>query len=426
MDERTVDDTLLNRLYTLRRRGIKVGLHRTEALLAKCGNPHRDVPVIHIAGTNGKGSTAAMIASILKSSGRKVGLYTSPHLVRYNERIRIDGTPVIDETVVKFLNSFATDIDTLGSTFFETTTALAFSYFAHSEVDVAVIEVGLGGQLDSSNVAHSVLTVLMPIHYDHMEYLGHDLSAIAREKCGIFKTNVPAVTSSQLAEVTEVIESSATDTGVQLHKAPDICPLESCYTERKGSRFLYNGTDLVIPLIGQHQITNAQTAIAASLIFDRAIEMAAIAAGLREVHWPARLQQMSTRPLIFYDVAHNPHGLDAVFKTLQQLFPSKKIGAVYALKKSKHLDEIVRLLKEYCHTVIATVPDHDEFFDLDVLTRKLNGSAVAAAAAPKPQAAFSLMKEDANGPELWLIFGTHYIAKDVFDYFRFPFDNGQI
>ena len=426
MDKRTLDETLLNRLFALRRRGIKVGLHRTEALLTKCGNPHRNVPVIHVAGTNGKGSTAAMIASILKASGRKVGLYTSPHLVRFNERIRIDGSPITDEAIVRFLDSYENDINSLGSTFFETTTALAFSHFARQKVDVAIIEVGLGGRLDSSNVAHSVLTVLTPIHYDHMEFLGHDISSITREKCGIFKAGVPAVISSQLAEVTETIESSAADAEVHLHNAPDICPLENRRIAREVSRFSYDDIDLTLPLIGQHQITNAQTAVSASILFDREIGMPAISGGLREVRWPARLQQMSRRPPVFYDVAHNPHGLEAVLATLHQLFPRKKIGTVYALKKSKHLDEITRLLEAHCHVVIATESDHGEFFEPHRLTKKLSNSAITTATAATPEAAFNLMNEGERQCDLWLIFGTHYMAKDVFDHFHFPFDNGQV
>lgn len=426
MNERTLDETLLNRLFTLRRRGVKVGLHRTEALLAKCGNPHQDVPVIHVAGTNGKGSTAAMIASILKASGRRVGLYTSPHLVRYNERIRTDGIPISDERIVSFFDSYNSAVDTLGSTFFETTTALAFSHFAHSRVDVAVIEVGLGGRLDSSNVARSILTVLTPIHYDHMEYLGHDISSIALEKCGIFKAGVPAVTSVQLAEASDVIESSATETGIELHIAPQTCPLNDSRISPKGSRFSYCGRNIALPLIGRHQITNAQTAIAASIRFDGNIEMPAISGGLGKVRWPGRLQQMSARPLVFYDVAHNPHGLAAVFSALHELFPDKKTGTVYALKKNKHLDEISRLVEAHCSLAITTTPDYGQFFEPDVLANELNKSAIADATASTPKAALNLMKKAESECDIWLIFGTHYIAKDVFDYFHFPFDNGQI
>jgi dihydrofolate synthase/folylpolyglutamate synthase len=196
-----LSSSTLDYIFQLRRRGIKIGLHRTEALLSRCGNPHYDLPVIHIAGTNGKGSTAAIIATILRKEGKKVGLYTSPHLICFNERIRINGIPISDENITSFLNRFRPDIDILESTFFETTTALAFSYFAQEKVDIAVIEVGLGGRLDSTNVSKSVLSVITPIHFDHMEFLGHDLTSITREKCGIFKKNVPVVMAQQLPEV---------------------------------------------------------------------------------------------------------------------------------------------------------------------------------------------------------------------------------
>ncbi len=167
----TLDQATLNYLYALRRRGIKIGLHRIVELLKRCNNPHQGIPVIHIAGTNGKGSTASMIASILIISGYKVGLYTSPHLIKFNERIRINGIPISDKFILSFFNQYRKDIDLLGSTFFEATTAMMYSAFAHANIDIGVVEVGMGGRLDSSNVCESVVSVITPIDFDHMDYL---------------------------------------------------------------------------------------------------------------------------------------------------------------------------------------------------------------------------------------------------------------
>jgi len=180
-------DNLLAHLYGLRRLGIKVGLEHTNELLRRCGSPHRGLKTIHIAGTNGKGSTAAMIQAILRESGLKVGLYTSPHLIRFNERIRINGLPISDEYIIEFMAQFNSVIDAVEATFFEATTVLALHYFSNQEVDVAVIETGLGGRLDSTNVIDPELTIITSIDLDHQQLLGETLIDIAVEKAGIIK-----------------------------------------------------------------------------------------------------------------------------------------------------------------------------------------------------------------------------------------------
>ena len=258
-----IDSKTLDYLYSLRRRGIKVGLHRTEALLKRCGNPHKGLPVVHIAGTNGKGSTAAMIASVLKRSGLKVGLYTSPHLLRFNERIRVGGIPIDDEQIVAFLTKHRKAIDSLGSTFFETTKAMMFSAFAEERVNIAVVEVGMGGRLDSSNVAESSTSVLTPIDFDHMEFLGNTLAAIATEKCGIFKKGVSVVTAPQPSEAMGVIQSMAEEKGCQLTLAEDLYPMTAVQQHGAGVSFELRGTQVDLPLMGEHQALNAQTAAAA-------------------------------------------------------------------------------------------------------------------------------------------------------------------
>ncbi|MFQ6673384.1 MAG: bifunctional folylpolyglutamate synthase/dihydrofolate synthase [Fidelibacterota bacterium] len=420
-----LDSKTLNYLYTLRRRGIKVGLHRTEALLSKCGDPHREIPVIHIAGTNGKGSTAAMIASILRESGRKVGLYTSPHLVRFNERVRINGIPIPDNRIKDFLKQQKKSIDALGSTFFETTTALTFSFFATEHVDVGVVEVGLGGRLDSSNVANTVVSVLTPIDYDHMEFLGSDLASIAREKCGILKAGAPVVTAPQRRTVMEVVRQSASTVGTDLSVVADVSPAEMIGLKRDATQFRVGKFDYAIPLLGRHQVTNAQTAITACRVFDSTIGTAHIRRGLKEVKWPGRLQKMSDDPLVFYDVAHNPHGLKAVLNTLEELFPRRNVAAVCALKKRKQIQPMAELLSEHCRRVVTTAPGHDGFFTPDGLALRLSQGGVRTSPAATVSEALALCSDEASPRDLWLIFGTHYMAESVFDEFHFSFDNEE-
>ena len=416
----------LNYLYTLRRRGIKVGLHRTKALLARCGNPHKKIPMIHIAGTNGKGSTAAMIASILQRTDRKVGLYTSPHLVTFNERIRVNGLPIADEQIIEFLNRYRREIDSLGSTFFETTTALTFTYFAQEEVDIAVVEVGLGGRLDSSNVAIPVVSVLTTIDFDHMEFLGYDLASITREKCGILRENTPVVVSPQKDEASNVIQESILNLSTTLYLASEVSPVNHINLTETGTQFSLEGHDLEIPLIGRHQVTNAQTAIVSCHLFDDTIDIKTIRNGLRNVRWPGRLQKMSENPLVYYDVAHNPNSLTAVLKTLQELFNDASIGAICALKKTKHVSAMGQLLGQYCRDVVTTVPDHGEFFSPESLAHELSDLKVNTIPVSSPIEALGYCFDRSFDCSLWLIFGTHHIAEAVFQKFHFPFDKDKI
>lgn len=417
-----LDPETLNTLYTLKRRGIQVGLHRTRALLRRCGNPHENVPVIHIAGTNGKGSTAAMIASILGETGRKVGLYTSPHLVTFNERIRVNGTPISDGAIEIFLRNTRRDIDLLGSTFFETTTALAFTHFAQAKVDIAVVEVGLGGRLDSSNVARSVVTVLTPIDYDHMEFLGYDLPSITREKCGILKKGVPVVVAPQHNTVAEVIDTLARENRTLSFPSRELSPVSHIKLHSTFTRFRLGNTDVTLPLVGRHQVTNAQTAATACRVFDPGIDSRHMERGLRKLQWPGRLQELSTHPPVYYDVAHNPHGLKAVIATLKELFPAARLAAVCTLKKTKAVETMAKLLKQDVIHVVTTVPEEEGFFPPDILAKELGRWGVSAEAAPNLTAALQCRFDDRLSGHIWLIFGSHYIAEGVFGEFRFSLD----
>ncbi len=196
--------TLLKSLFNLQRLGIKLGLEHTFHLLDFIGNPQDDLTMIHVAGTNGKGSTCAMIASILHASGKDVGLYTSPHLIRFNERIRINGYPISDKQIINFMKKVSPVVQEIESTFFETTTAMAFDYFKAQKVDVAVIETGLGGRLDSTNVIKHKVTVITHIYMDHMDILGKDIGKIAKEKEGISKKDVTIVIEKQIQKVKNI------------------------------------------------------------------------------------------------------------------------------------------------------------------------------------------------------------------------------
>ncbi len=381
--------------------------------------------MIHIAGTNGKGSTAAMIASVLKQAQRKVGLYTSPHLVTFNERIRVNDVPIDDKDIVAFLDRYRKDIDRLGSTFFETTTALTFHHFARKKVDVAVMEVGMGGRLDSSNVGHSVLSVLTPVDVDHGEYLGYDLASITREKCGILRENVPVVVAPQHDDVLDIIRESASHAGSDISYAPEASPVSDISVSREGTRFYMENQWWKIPLLGKHQATNAQTAAISCRLYDKAIAHTAIEEGLQKVFWPGRLQRVWDTPPVYYDVAHNPHGLAAVLETLRDLFSGHTLGVVFGLKKKKDIRKIGHLLKQYCAHVVTTAPENGDFFTSDSLAHELSNLGIPSIAAPSLPRALDYCKTRSLPCDLWLIFGTHYISGDVFRRFHFPFDKDE-
>ncbi|MDP6569086.1 MAG: folylpolyglutamate synthase/dihydrofolate synthase family protein [Candidatus Marinimicrobia bacterium] len=421
-----LSSSTLDYIFQLRRRGIKIGLHRTEALLSRCGNPHYDLPVIHIAGTNGKGSTAAIIASILHQEGNKVGLYTSPHLICFNERIRINGIPISDENITSFLNRFRPDIDILESTFFETTTALAFSFFAQEKVDIAVIEVGLGGRLDSTNVSKSVLSVITPIHFDHMEFLGHDLTSITREKCGIIKKNVPVVVADQLPEVAKIVEEEARVQTADVFTTQKKVEMMDISLKESDTSFSYDGCKMKISLVGRHQIINTQTAITAVKTLFPEITTKIISSALKNIRWPGRLQKLLDNPPVFYDVAHNAHGLKATLMTLRELFPDYNINALCALKKTKDVTPVAEILKTYCKEIITTSIDREDFWIANNLSEEFRKFGINSVSNHSIAEAITEFKQKTADNEIRLIFGTHFIAETVYNIFDFPFDNGII
>ena len=306
----------LEKLFRLQRLGIKVGLEHTYELLNRCGNPHNNLRTIHLAGTNGKGSTAAMVQSILRNAGLKVGLYTSPHLVSFNERIRVNGTQVSNNFIIDFMKKFNDDIDEIKSTFFETTTVLALYYFNYKKVDVAVIETGLGGRLDSTNVLDTDLTIITPIDIDHQNILGHTIKEIASEKAGIIKKNTPVISSHQHKEVMKILSNRAKsiNTKIIIPQKPEKITIDYFST-----RFNVNNKSYSIPLLGEHQADNAALAIQAVRIFKPKLNYNIISDGLINTVWPGRFHLLDKKLPIFYDVAHNQAGINSIRNTLKFL-----------------------------------------------------------------------------------------------------------
>lgn len=409
---------LLNELYNLQRLGIKTGLEHTFDLLDSCNNPHQDLKLIHIAGTNGKGSTAAFIFSILRAAGLKVGLYTSPHLVRFNERIRINGIPITDDNIVQFMKNHFEDIRRIESTFFETTTAMAFWHFAQQQVEVAVIETGLGGRLDSTNVIEPIVSVITPIGLDHQELLGDSLEAIAKEKAGIIKKEIPVVSSQQKEIVRTILESKA---GKMNSNISFVEPPQTFSINLDGMTYLSGNKDISIPLLGKHQLVNASLALSVIETCFNSISEKDIGAGFKNTQWPGRLQVLSKDPPVFYDVAHNEQGIDKMMNTLAKLYDQKPMG-VFGLKEDKELANISKKIKDKIHSLYIMDDNDQLMMNKHDLSKQLNQYGILSAPIKHVSEIRSKISKDRPS----VIFGSHYMAEAIFKEFHFSFDTGVI
>ena len=412
-------NSLLDYLYKLQRLGIKVGLNHTFELLQRCGNPQNQFQSIHIAGTNGKGSTSAIISSILMEAGLKVGLYTSPHLIRFNERIRVNGKPISDSKIVEFVDEHRSDIDDIESTFFETTTAMAFRYFANKNVDIAVVETGLGGRLDSTNILTPDLTVITPISLDHRDILGKNILDISKEKAGIIKKNIPLVLAPQdnavFSQLLKIAGDLDSDVAI-------VDPPTKVTLSKSGTAFIKNGLSFKTPMIGRHQAINNSVAIEAVQIFMPEIQKEVIDIGIQKVKWPGRLQRMSIEKPIYYDVSHNAHGIQMTLQALHDIFSQKPIG-ILVMKGDKEVDLVAAAIKnKFDQLIISGDTDLGLLSGAD-LSDKLSSKGLANLTnIDRFEDALhhiaGIMEKDSRPT---LIFGSHYVAEAVFNKFGFLF-----
>lgn len=327
-------------LFARTHAGIKPGLDLILELLAALGNPERAFLSLHVAGTNGKGSTCALLASGVRQLGLTSGLFTSPHLVRVNERIRINGEAVSDELFYSWLDQIQAVETSLSRlpTFFETLTAMAFLGFKQSGVQVAVIETGMGGRLDCTNVLEPLLSVITRIDFDHMGYLGNTLAKIATEKAGIIKAGRPVVIGAQQPEAEAVLRSAALDKAAPLRMATDAVTLSGCKQDLTGQRLTLSGHDadygrVRFPLLGKFQLENLCTAVTTLEQLQGLLGLSPdpgwMKAAVEKVDWAARGQVLSVDPPLILDVAHNPGGALGLSGLLKDLFGSKARGILF-------------------------------------------------------------------------------------------------
>ncbi|MCX8118346.1 MAG: bifunctional folylpolyglutamate synthase/dihydrofolate synthase [Desulfobacterota bacterium] len=354
----------LNYLFGLEKYGMIFGLKKIEAILEAVGNPHHDLQAIHIGGTNGKGSTAVMTASILQKEGYRVGLYTSPHLLRFTERIQIDGKEIEPEKVVELTEFLRERIEAAGVsppfTFFDFTTALALLYFREKMVDLAVLEVGLGGRLDSTNVVDPLVSVITNIGKDHEDVLGKGIMKIAAEKAGIIKKGRPLITAATQPGVIGLFAKICRE-----KKAPFFQVGKEFRFVSSGERtFHYEGLhrklwNLSLNLYGPHQLVNATTAIGTAEVLDDLgyrISNDAIVEGLKTAHWPGRLELIQSMPRVLLDGAHNPEGALSLRAALERDFSYHRLILLIGIMKDKDIPGILRPLAPLADHIIFTRP----------------------------------------------------------------------
>lgn len=415
-------------LFSLGRFGIKPGLETINHLLEKTGNPHKQFRSVHIAGTNGKGSTAAFTSSILISSGIKTGLFTSPHLVRFNERISINNVFIPDSEVVELFNRIKkADTHERPATFFEYATAMAFLYFAENNAEIAVIEAGMGGRLDCTNAVFPEVSVITDVSIDHEQYLGNSLSGIASEKAGIIKHGIPVVTSSRNETVLEIIERKASENNSGFYSID--CDF-SLVSDGSG-RLSYSGIsgeiirDVKIGLKGDHQIDNAALCLAVCGIIgicDKRITPESSRRGLADAKWPGRLEYVSMNPDIILDGAHNPDAAEKLAAYLEKNYgSSRKITFITGMMADKDQTETLRHLVPIAHRIIFTSSDSHRAENPENLKKtaeKISGFNVEIIVISDLKKAVSFCVDNSGQGDVICITGSLYIAGEAKAFFE--------
>ncbi|MGC4096567.1 MAG: folylpolyglutamate synthase/dihydrofolate synthase family protein [Nitrospira sp.] len=408
-------------LYGLQQHGIKLGLDTIRALLGRVGDPHRRFPVLHIGGTNGKGSTAAMTASMLQAAGHRVGLYTSPHLIDFRERIRVNGEMIPESRVIHGVEVLRTAAaPDLAPTFFEFTTALAFHHFAECQVDVAVLEVGLGGRFDATNVVEPLVTAITTIGLDHEAYLGSSIEAIAMEKAGIIKPGVPVVLGRIGEPASRVIENRAATLGAPVlrldhdFRCDGSSPADCRYTG-----FGLQAEHLSCPLQGRFQLDNLACSLALiELAQERGVTVTetSLRAGLQHVAWEGRLEIVGREPTVMVNGAHNPAAAMVLAEYLaewRRARPAVRISLIVGMMRDKHPREFLAPLLPLVDSLILTQADLPRAATGPELRLLLEHDAPFAHIAPTPLDALAMAKHSAAASDLICVTGSLMLVGEI-------------
>ena len=403
-------------------------LSRVDRLTSALGDPHHDYRAVHIAGTKGKGSTAAMIEAVLRTAGYRTGLYTSPHLHTFRERIRVDGMPISREDIVSLVDEMRPLIESIpGVTTFEVITAMAFAYFSRQEIDVLVAEVGLGGRLDATNVLMPQVSVITSLSLDHTYLLGETLPEIAREKAGIIKPEVPVVSAPQRPEASYVLEEVSRSRPapiVEVGRDWDWNPGEVSLTGQSfTTRRVRAGTDDLsgeywIPLLGRHQLENAATAVATlQVLRDEGFDLPrdVVAQGLRSVRWAGRMEVLSQDPPVLVDCAHNPYSAQVLRQALERWFPDTRWVLVFGASEDKDIAGAMEALQPIVDYLIVTRSEHPRAaspIELADIAASIGGGAEVAVSVPRAFDRAVVAMEPGNG---LLITGSIFLVAEAIE-----------
>lgn len=404
----------------------EVKLARMRGLLDRLGNPHRRLRSVLVAGTKGKGSTAMMIAEMLRAQSIRTGLTIKPHLVDYRERIRVDGEMIPPADVVRLVDSVrpaieaARDSDWGAPTYVEATVAMALLYFVQQQVEVAVVEVGIGGRLDATNVLDPLVSIITPISYDHTEILGTTLTAIAREKAGIIRRHGLVASAPQPEEAGEVIAEVCAaqsarlvrvdrDVEVLLHRSS----LDGVEATLRGLRGTY---PVRVPLLGRHQAANAATAVAAVELLaehDLAVSPEAVQRGLAAVRWPARVELVDTRPYTVVDVGHNPASMTALCATLTELLGGRRLVLVFGILATKDYRAVTALVAPLADLVITTTPDNPHALPASALAEEVRRFTPHVVAIADRREAIGHARARVGPEDVLVITGSFYLVGEA-------------
>jgi dihydrofolate synthase / folylpolyglutamate synthase len=413
----------------------KFDLENISTLTERLGRPDRAYPSVHIAGTNGKGSTAAFLESVLRHAGFRTGLNTSPHLEKINERIRINGENISDDDFAQTLSRIVGVIEELLAsgklrahpTYFECVTAMAFEYFARQRVEFAVFETGLGGRLDATNIITPVACVITRIDFDHENFLGHSLPEIAGEKAGILKERVPLVLAGQRPEAREIILARAKELDCRVIETESAFRIDQesiengCWRARVTQKDSGWFAEIAPPLAGRFQLQNALNAVAvARLLEDRGFRLASehITEGIRDTVWPGRLEKIQSRPDVYLDGAHNPSAARELATFLDDNFAGRKIFLIYAAMRDKAVDEIAGLLFPRAFQVIFTEPRTSRAISAAQLSEMSAHHAPSSMVITDPEQALDYALSKASEHDAVFVTGSLYLVGAVRSYWK--------
>lgn len=416
MENKAYNDCL-NSMYSLRRFGIKLGLSTIRNILSALGNPQNNYSCIHVAGTNGKGSVASSLAAVLQKAGFNVGLFTSPHLVTFNERIRINNHLISNKNVVESY-SVVNHVHQ-GSrepTFFEFSTAMALYEFSKEKVDWAVIETGMGGRLDATNIIKPVLSIITNISIEHKTYLGNTIEKIAGEKGGIIKRETPIITGAKQQNAINVLQNIAAKKRSPFYLLGDNFKVR----KDKNGAFTYHGIEKVWPnmrtgLLGNHQIENASLVLAACEILGNKINLPVqyIRAGLRQNKWPGRLEVVSSSPYIILDGAHNLSAARTLSRFLSEEFAGRKITIVAGMLDDKPYPAMLKSILSVCSRAILTKPKIDRALEPETLYEVSKGLVKNIKVIPDVKGSINYALKTASADEVICITGSLYVVGEA-------------